>query len=59
MKQYTIIHKIRISPTQAESLKVLKSYNVNLGDFIRDAIKEKIAKDWKQIKEVNRVKCPF
>lgn len=60
MKQFTVTHKIRISPTQAQSLKVLKSYNVNLGNFIRCAIKEKINRDWKKIKEEkNKIKLPF
>lgn len=56
----TIIHTIRITKNQHESLKVLKSYNVNVSQFIRLAIKEKLAKDWKSIKEKKeKVYCPF
>jgi len=56
----TMIHKVRLTETQYNSLKILKSYNVNVSQFIRSAIKEKLAKDWKQIKEKKeRVKCPF
>lgn len=47
----TYIHKVRLTETQRNSLKVLKSYNVNISQFIRSAIKEKLDKDWKQIKE--------
>jgi len=55
-----MIHKVRLTETQYNSLKILKSYNVNVSQFIRSAIKEKLAKDWKQIKEKKeRVKCPF
>ena len=44
----------------AESLAILKTYNVNVSQFIRSAIKEKLQKDWKTIKE-NKTKeyCPF
>ena len=49
-----------ISDIQRESLDKLKGYDVNIGSFIRSAIKEKIQRDWKQIKE-KKVKeyCPF
>lgn len=60
MKQLTVIKTIRFTGTQAESLKTLESYNVNVSQFIRQAIKEKIARDWKGIKErKNKIKCPF
>ena len=49
-----------ISPKQKESLIKLKQYDVNVSNFIRQAIKEKLSKDWKQIKEKKeRVKMPF
>ncbi len=60
MKQLTVIKTIRFTGTQAESLKTLESYNVNVSQFIRQAIKEKLQKEWKQIKEEKeRVKLPF
>lgn len=60
MKQLTVIHTIRFSDKQAESLQKLKEYNVNISQFIRLAIKEKIAQDWKQIKEQKeKIKLPF
>ena len=60
MNKYTVIHTIRFSKQQAESLQKLKDYDVNVSQFIRQAIAEKIKKDWKQIKEEKqRVKLPF
>ena len=60
MNKYTVIHTIRFSKQQAESLKKLKDYDVNISQFIRLAIAEKIKRDWKQIKEEKqRVKLPF
>ena len=60
MTKLSVIHTIRFSEKQAESLQKLKDYDVNVSQFIRIAIREKIAKDWKQIKEKKeRVKLPF
>ena len=60
MSKYTVIHTIRFSVQQAESLQKLKDYDVNISQFIRLAISEKIKRDWKQIKEKKeRVKLPF
>lgn len=47
-----------ISEIQAKSLSVLKDYNVNVSQFIRQAIKEKIKRDWKNIKE-SKEPTPF
>ena len=54
MNKLTIIHTIRFSEKQAESLQKLKDYDVNVSQFIRLAIAEKIKRDWKQIKEKKR-----
>jgi len=60
MKQLTVIKTIRFTGKQAESLKKLADYDVNVSHFIRQAIKEKLSKDWKQIKEKkNKAVCPF
>ena len=60
MNKYTVIHTIRFTKQQAESLKKLKDYDVNISQFIRLAISEKIKRDWKQIKQQQeRVKLPF
>ena len=60
MSKLTVIHTIRFSEKQAESLQKLKDYDVNVSQFIRIAIADKIKRDWKQIKEKKeRVKLPF
>ena len=60
MNKYTVIQTIRFSEKQAESLQKLKDYDVNVSQFIRIAIAEKIKQDWKTIKEKKeRVKIPF
>ena len=56
----THIHKVRLTEQQFNSLQVLKSYNVNTSQFIRQAIKEKLQREWKSIKEqYNKEYCPF
>ena len=60
MAKLTNNYTIRFSKQQAESLQKLKDYDVNISQFIRIAIAEKIKRDWKQIKEKKeRVKLPF
>ena len=60
MDKLTEIYTIRFTKNQVLSLKKLKKYDVDVSNFIRIAIREKIAKDWKQIKEKKeRVKIPF
>jgi len=51
MRLNTVRQTVMISETQANSLKVLKSYKVNVSQFIRAAIKEKIQREWKGIRE--------
>ncbi len=42
------------------SLLILESYGVNVNQFIRLAIKEKLKRDWKSIKEKKeKIICPF
>lgn len=60
MKQLTKSKSIRLSETQMNSLSILESYGVNINHFIRLAVKEKLQRDWKSIKESKeKVKCPF
>jgi hypothetical protein len=60
MKQLTKSKTIRFTESQMNSLAILESYNVNVNQFIRQAIKEKLQKEWKQIKEEKeRIKLPF
>ena len=60
MDKLTEIYTLRLSKTQAETLEKLKDYDVNISQFIRLAIKEKIKRDWKGIKErKEKFKYPF
>jgi len=62
MKVYTVKYTIRVSEVQDNSLKELKKHGVVISKFIRQAIKEKIQRDWKNIKtefQKSTEKCPF
>lgn len=60
MKQFTVRQAIMLSEIQAQSLDKLNQYGVNVSQFIRQAIKEKLKRDWKTIKEEKqKVKLPF
>jgi hypothetical protein len=60
MQQYTEKQTIRISKMQRQSLIILESKGINVSQFIRLAIKEKLQKDWKSIKEKSeKIKYPF
>lgn len=60
MRQLTVKYTIRITEAQSQSLKKLQRYDVNVGNFIRQAIKDKIRNDWPKIKErESKLKTPF
>jgi len=60
MKQLTKSKTIRFSEIQINSLNILQNYGVNINQFIRLAVKEKLQKDWKEIKEKKeKIKYPF
>jgi post-segregation antitoxin (ccd killing protein) len=48
--QYIIRKEILINKIQNDSLNILKKYDINISQFIRSAISEKIKRDWRQIK---------
>jgi hypothetical protein len=51
---------IGFTKPQQKVFKTLEDYGVNVNHFIRLAVKEKLQRDWKQIKESkNKSKCPF
>ena len=50
---------IGFTETQKKAFETLESYGVNVNQFIRIAVKEKIQRDFKTIKEKKIVKCPF
>lgn len=58
--QYTYKIKIAFNSQQKRAFEILKKHNVNINQFIRQAIKEKIKRDWKSIKEEKtKGYCPF
>ena len=60
MKQYTKTKVIRISETQLKTLQKMKSYNVDVGNFIREAIQEKIKREYQElILKSKKLECPF
>ena len=60
MAKLTKIQTIRFTEKQVESLEKLKECDVNISKFIRIAIKEKLNREWKNIKEKKeKCKLPF
>jgi len=60
MKNYTKTKVIRISETQHKTLQKMKSYNIDVGQFIRDAISEKIKNEYQElIPKQPKFKIPF
>jgi|Laugrespbdmm15sd_2_1035082.scaffolds.fasta_scaffold01107_9 hypothetical protein len=60
MKLYTKTKVIRISESQLKTLQKMKSYNVDVGKFIRDAISEKIKREYQYlIPKTKKEYCPF
>ena len=60
MKKYTKIKVLRISEVQHETLLKMKSYNVDVSRFIRNAIKEKIQREYSElIPKPKKEYCPF
>ena len=49
MQKYTKTKVIRVSETQLKTLQKMKSYNVDVGKFIRDAIAEKIKREYEDL----------
>ena len=49
MIKYTKVKVIKISESQDLTLKKMKSYKINVCQFIRDAIKEKIDREYKDL----------
>lgn len=60
MKQYNYNKVIGFTEQQQQAFVILEDHGVNINKFIRQAIAEKIKKDWKEIKaENNKIYCPF
>ena len=60
MKRYTKIKVLRISETQHKTLQKMKLRKVDVSEFIRKAIKEKIDRDYSELKpKPKKEYCPF
>jgi hypothetical protein len=60
MKQFEYQKLIGFTNQQKEAFVILEKYGVNVNQFIRAAISDKLKKDWKGIKEkkLDNI-CPF
>ena len=59
MKQYTKVKVVRITETQHTTLIKMQSYNIDVGNFIRQAISEKIKRDYADLLPKIKNECPF
>ncbi len=60
MKIYTEIQPLRVSKTQKETLDKLSKRDIKVSQFIRDAISEKIQREYKDlIVKPKEIICPF
>ena len=60
MKTLVKTKVIRLTDVQFKTLKKLDSYQINVAQFIRDAISEKIKREYSDlIPKVEKFKCPF
>ncbi len=60
MKQYTKVKVLKITQTQHDTLKKIDSYGINVAQFVRDAISEKIKKEYADlIPKPKKIHCPF
>lgn len=57
---YTEVYVLKISKTQKQTLDKLKANNIKISQFVRNAIKEKIAREYKElIIKPKKSECPF
>ena len=60
MIKYTKVKVIKIRDIQDKTLKKLAAYNINVAQFIRDAIAEKIKREHKDLlPKPKKEYCPF
>jgi len=60
MQKYTKTKVLRISEGQLLTLQKMKSYNVDVSQFIRDAIADKIQREYFDlISKPKKIDCPF
>jgi hypothetical protein len=60
MIKYNKVKVLKITQIQHDTLKKIDSYGVNVAQFIRDAISEKITREYKDlIPKPKKIHCPF
>ena len=60
MMKYTKVKVIKITDIQHETLKKLDSYNINVAQFIRESISEKIIREYSDlIPKPKKITYPF
>lgn len=58
--KYTKVKVVKITEIQYNTLKKLDSYQINVGQFIRDAISEKIKREYQYLMpKPKKSDCPF
>jgi len=58
--KYTKVKVIKLSENQFNTLKKLEDRHIRVSDFIRNAIKEKIHRDYSDLKQKPKKEyCPF
>jgi hypothetical protein len=59
-KKYTKPRTIKFSEVQDNTLKKMKSYKIDVAKFIRDAVKEKIKREYSDLlPKPKKNYCPF
>lgn len=60
MEQYTEVTTIKLSKIQKKTLGKLRTRNIKVSQFIRDAISEKLKRDYQEsIPKPKKSECPF
>lgn len=60
MKSYTKNITINVSEIQYQTLEKIRANNIKVGNFIREAIQEKIKREYKElILKPKKSECPF
>lgn len=60
METYTEVITLKISKVQKKTLSKLRSRNIKVSHFIRQAIKEKIERDASELIDNSKIEyCPF
>jgi hypothetical protein len=59
MQKYNKTKVIRITDLQHQTLQKMKTLNIDVGNFIRQAIKEKLDREKHEILKPKAEYCPF